>query len=262
MIELAFGESAGGALKMAHSLEGSCADVAALTLALDIGGISDMNTDMAGRKKVLDDLYGDFPGVSDEIWKTDQRALERLRQASESQEAVRMWVCPGDPAELCGLYLVCHMLHDASAPLSVVFVPDRIVNEERQTVTCYRGTGEIDAEAFAALAAYEQPIGDLLRRDYAHAWRELMGENAPLRAVVNGSLMGVPEDFYDFALRANLPDGEFRVALAIGKTLMRMPGVGDRWLFLRLQAMVRAGELTEVSGPKGDSPYSGTMRRA
>jgi hypothetical protein len=106
MIELAFGESSAGALKVAksmkhgekmcgstaiigdngkkrrienavqfwtgESMEGNTGDVVALTLALDIGDISDMGAELASRKKVLDILFGDFPGVADEILKTNQ----------------------------------------------------------------------------------------------------------------------------------------------------------------------------------------------
>lgn len=53
MIELVFGESAAGGLKMTKSMkqgdcliEGSPKDVEALTLALDIGDISDIETDI------------------------------------------------------------------------------------------------------------------------------------------------------------------------------------------------------------------------
>ncbi len=49
-----------------------------------------------------------------------------------------------------------------------------------------------------------------------------MRENASLRAVINGSLIGVPNDFYDFALRSNIPDGEFKVAQLIGKTMSQI----------------------------------------
>lgn len=31
-------------------------------------------------------------------------------------------------------------------------------------------------------------------------WMELTEDNSPLRAVVNGELVGVPEDFYDFLI--------------------------------------------------------------
>jgi len=91
MIELAFSDSAAGALKMAKSMkqgdrlnssialisdtrkeqreakkprnwsgismEGSSEDVEALILALDIGNISDMDTGMNVRKKLLDNLF-------------------------------------------------------------------------------------------------------------------------------------------------------------------------------------------------------------
>lgn len=89
----------------------------------------------------------------------------------------------------------------------------------------------------------------------------MVHENAPLRAVVNGSLIGVPKDFYDFALRANMPDGEFKVAQLIGKTLGQISGVGDRWLFLRIQAMLRSGELITVSAVTEDHPYSEVVKR-
>jgi hypothetical protein len=103
MIELAFGESPAGGLKIAKSmkqgecfmngavavfgstakerreakkeakkpriwsgvtLEGSPGDVAVLTLALDMGDILDMDTGMNARKMFLDLLFADYPGVS------------------------------------------------------------------------------------------------------------------------------------------------------------------------------------------------------
>ena len=64
-----------------------------------------------------------------------------------------------------------------------------------------------------------------------------------------------------FALRANMPDGEFPLVRLIGKALNQMPGVGDRWLYLRVRAMVAAGELVEVAPPTGENPYSGVMKK-
>jgi len=126
MIELAFSESAAGSLKMAKSWQqekeqcgakkpcntsgitmgGSSKDVAALTLALDMGNISDVDTDMNAREKFLDELFADFPGVSAGIWETNQHALRRLQEAKATLEPVRMWICVSNPAELCGL-IVC-----------------------------------------------------------------------------------------------------------------------------------------------------------
>ncbi len=293
MIELAFSQSSAGGLKIAKAMkqeervngafffnggtrqeqrearkerawagitmEGSPKDVEALTLALDIGDISDLDAGMNVRQKLLDELFGGFPGVPEGIGETNKHALARLQEVKVTQEPVRMWVCAGNPEELCGLYYVCHLLVDALAPLSVVRVPEQIENDDG--IISYRSTGEINSEVFGAYTAYEEPISELRRRVYGNNWIALVHENAPLRAVINGTLMGVPKDFYDFALRANMPDGEFKVARLIGKTLGQIPGVGDRWLFLRVQGMLESGELIRVAAATEDHPYSEVVKR-
>jgi hypothetical protein len=294
MIELAFGESPAGALKLAKSMKqgerlngaiaviggtrkeqreakkprnwsgitmgGSSKDVEALALSLDIGDISDMDTDMNARKKLLDDLFADFPGVPEKIWETNLHTLTRLQEAKATLEPIRMWICERDPAELCGLYFVCHLMVDAQTPLSVVRVPEQI--EKDNSILSYRSTGEIDSEEFGAFTEYEEPISELQRGVYANIWSNLVRENAPLRVIINGSLIGVPKDFYDFVLRANMPDGEFKVAQPIGKTLSQISGIGDRWLFLRIQAMLQSGELITVSETTVDHPYSEVVKRS
>lgn len=293
MIELAFSESAAGGLKWAKSLrlgsskdgevsvaggthkeqkqagrsgtrsemtiEGSPMDVEALTLALDIGDISDMDTAINPRQKIIEDLFADFPGVTEAIVKTNLNALARIQQAKETMEHIRIWVCSGNPGELCGLYYICSILADVKTPVSVVRVPDFI--ERDNVIISYRNIGKIIPEALGAIAAYEEPVSESRRRFFANSWVELVHENAPLRAVVNGSITGVPIDFFDFALRANMPEGEFIVAKLIGKTLGQLSGVGDRWLYLRIQAMLESGELVQVSAPTEDHPYSGVVKR-
>ncbi|WP_018212722.1 DUF3658 domain-containing protein [Desulfitobacterium hafniense] len=293
MIELAFNQSSAAGLKIAKSIkqgdringaflfiggtrqehreagkarawagitmEGSPKDVEELTLVLDIGDISDLDAGMNVRQKLLEELFEGFPGVPDGIGETNKHALVRLQEVKVTQEPVRIWICAGNPEELCGLYYVCHLLVDALAPLSVVRVPEQIENDDG--MFSYRSTGEIVPEAFGAYTVYEEPISELRRRFYANNWLALAHENAPLRAVINGTLMGVPQDFYDFALRANMPEGEFKVARLIGKALGQIPGVGDRWLFLRVQAMLESGELIRVSAATEDHPYSEVVKR-
>lgn len=293
MIELAFGESTAGALKIAKSMkqgeylggavavfggskkeqreakkpckwsgltmEGSVKDVEALTLALDIGDISDMNSGMNARKKLLDELFADFKGVSDGIWKTNQHALKRIQEARSTLEPIRMWISTSDPVEMCGLYFICHLMLDSKTPLSVVRVP--IQMEKDNSFISYRSTGEISAEEFGTFIRYEEIISQCQRSAYADNWSDLVRVNAPLRAMINGNVIGVPNDFYDFAIRASIPDGEFRVAQLIGKTLIQITGVGDRWLFFRIQSMIQSGELTEVSAATDDHPYTGVIKR-
>ncbi|MEL7603501.1 MAG: DUF3658 domain-containing protein [Bacillota bacterium] len=299
MIELSFSESLGGALKFAKSmkpgqrlngsvaviggtrkeqrearrrryywtgapLNGSSRDVEALTLALDIGDISDcrmgIQSNLNSRKRLLSDLYGDFPGVPEQIWQTNEHAFARIREAGSTQEPIRIWVSPHSPAELCCMYFVCRLIADSPAPLYVVHAPSEI--EKGDCVVSYRSTGEIPPEELGNLAVSDEPVSMTMRRYYAGLWDDLVRENAPLRAIVNGVVMGVPAEFYDFALRANFPEGEFHVARLIGNTLIRMPGVSDRWLFLRMQSMLQSGELIEVAAATDDHPYSAIVKRA
>ncbi len=296
MIELAFNESAAGALKFAKSMkhgdilqgaiavfggtakerreakkprvwtgltmEGGSGDVAPLSLYMDIGDISDtLDTDagMPGRKKALDDLFAEYLGVSDEIWKANQITLSRLEEAKKTREPVRMWICNGNPSELCGLYFICRLFADTAVPLSAVRIPEQV--EKDGCIVSYRGTGDVNAEDMGRYAGYEEPVSGLQRIVFSNSWSDLVRENAPLRALVNGSLMSVPEDFYDFALRANMPDGKFRIAHLIGRTLNHTPGVGDQWLYLRVESMLKSGELFMVSAAEGDHHYSAVVQR-
>lgn len=293
MIDLVFGESPAGALKLAKSMkqgeqlagataviggskkeqraakkprkwsgqtmEGSSKDVAALTLALDIGDISDMNTGMNARKKLLDDLFTDFPGISNEIWQANQHALQKIQESKATLEPIRIWLSTSDPAEMCGLYFICHFMSDAKTPLWVVQIPIQI--EKDNSFITYRSTGEIPAEEIGTFIKYEEPLSQCKRSAYATIWSNLVCVNAPLRAIINGNLTNVPVDFYDFALIGNMPDSEFRVGQLIGKTLNQIAGVGDNWLFLRIQAMIKSGALLEVSASTDDHPYSRVIKR-
>ncbi|WP_125989381.1 hypothetical protein [Halocella sp. SP3-1] len=143
-------------------MEGTSKDVEALTLALDIGDISDMDIGINKRKKLFDGLFADFPGVSDEIWKTNQHALTRIQEARTTLEHIRMWICTSDPVEICSLYFISRLMVDALTLLSVVCVPKQI--EKDNSIVYYRSTGEIAAEEFGAFTEYEEPISKVQQR--------------------------------------------------------------------------------------------------
>ena len=108
-----------------------------------------------------------------------------------------------------------------------------------------------------ASLADPQPLPAPALNALAGEWALLRGENGPLRAVVNGRLLSVPEDFYDgFVLEALRAQPEvFREAQAIGKLLGSLrPGVSDGFAAKRIEALVRRGLLKEVEGPRPGRP--------
>lgn len=243
-----------------ETMEGSSKDVAALTLALDMGDISDMNSDKKSRKIVLDTLFADYDNVSDEIWELNLHTLTRIQEAKKTLEPIRMWINTEAPQDICGLYYICHSMLESQTPLFIVPIPKQIVRENN--LITYRSTGEIPTEEIGALVQYEKELSQCERSSYANFWSDLVSSNAPLRAVINGRICNVPTDFYDFALRINMPECECKIAVLLGKTLMQIPEIGDRWLYLRIKAMIKSGELLAVTGKENlDHPYSQTIKR-
>ena len=86
------------------------------------------------------------------------------------------------------------------------------------------------------------PVQELRR--YAVLWQELVEEGSPLRAVVNGRVVGVPEDFYDFLIWKRLTRTPIKEARLIGDILGYYPiGVGDAWYAGRINRLIAEGKI-------------------
>lgn len=265
MIEVAFKEGVAGALQASglqklSLLNGhSSAEIVPLTLNLDIGELKDFGSGTEGRMEICRLLYGSIPDVAEEIAIRHEKSLSRLKEAKDSLEPVRIWARKEDPSEMCGLLFLCNMMEGSEIPLYLVNLPDQIEYEE--SITIFRNSEEIPPNILIKLSGGFKPLSILQRKIYAAMWKELVQENAPLRAIVNGKLMSVNSEFYDFALYANVPEEQFTVAQLLGNTLLRGPGIDVWWLFQRIQAMVEKGELREIKPPEGENPFSGIMKK-
>lgn len=238
-----------------ETLDLSPANVRPLTFALDFGPLDDLPE----RRGALETLFGGFPEAYETILRTNAETLRLLTEARKTAAPVRVWISPHDPGDVCGLYFLCDFLAGADAPLYVVSLPACEARED--SFLEYRGGEDVPPEALGAAAQKTETLSPSARTAYAFLWRTLREESAPLRAYVNGRILNVPEDFYDFALRRSIPEGAFPLAQAIGRALNELPGVSDRLLFLRAQEMQRRGEIIAVAPPKDDHPYSGVFRK-
>jgi hypothetical protein len=109
----------------------------------------------------------------------------------------------------------------------------------------------------------ERAVSDIEKHRQSDRWNELKAENAPLRALVNGKLISVPEDFYDHILIRSIPDGEFVMARLIGTVLGKYDlGVGDGWYALRIKKMIAENKLEIVSDADASHPYGKVLRKA
>lgn len=246
-------------------LGGNAGDVLALSLGLDMGDIREPLGE--SRHQLQRQWYGsDGTGhqeqalrAADRDWQETLEAAERLRALGPG-DAVRVWV-DQTPHSACGLLHAASLLKGTNAAVSVVTLPPWRARADG-VVETYLGWGEMAAELFGHFLSREEPLPPAVLGVLAGRWRELQEENAPLRAVINGSVRGVGEDFYDPLLRRHIPEGRTKIGRIIGEVLGReKPGIGDTWFLERIRRMLSTGELRMVEEDP-EMFYSSTVERA
>lgn len=245
-------------------MEGNSSDVVCFPLSLSIGDILDPFSDeRAAFLQSLVMIAGDaFSGVGRELMDTARNGLEKVRNAVEAGEPVRIWTSH-NPDELCGF---CHILTllPQSADVRVVELPEyEVLEKELRT---YSGWGDIEPMELGRFQALERPLPDIERRYFARLWKALQAENGPLRAVVNGMLCTVEADFYDWLILRELENQPevFHEARLIGKILGTHPlGLGDFQIARRMEVFISRGMLTPITEPEPNHPiYHRFLRKA
>ena len=237
-------------------LGGDPGDVMTLSLGLDRGDIREPLGEV--RHQLLKQWY-DWDEVADRDWGRCLEAAEHLKAVGPG-DTVRIWV-DRTPASACGLLHAASLLKDTKAAVHVVALPPWRERPDG-VVETYLGWGEVEPERFGHFLSREEPVPPLALGAMAHRWEVLQKENAPLRAVVNGQVRSVGEDFYDDLIRRHIPEGQTKIAPIIGNVLgQERPGIGDVWLAERIRWMLSTGELRMVREDR-EMFYSSVVERA
>jgi len=280
MIEVLFGESEAGAMKVAKNkivigkvdgptsvfmagkkkppekpfcgwIEGTAEEVICLGFMLDIGDIRE-SVESSCRRELIYAMYAQDQWAQDEETKRELRnvgdyyvkELHRLKHFLEDGEPVRVWYSD-TPYSRCGLYSLCQILQKYGNKISAVKLPEYVVRDKN--IVFHHSWNEVSAEEFAGFLSYEKPLSREEIRMYAMLWEELAEENSPLRAMIGGRVLSVPEDFYDFLIwkwLGNVPVKECRV---IGNILGHAQlGVGDWWYAGRIEHYIQQGKILVV----------------
>lgn len=256
-----FEEKERRAWEKAVPLGGDSTDVFSFTLAWSVGSIADSSVGLE-RLTVLKRLFSTYPDdigkpAVEELYQSAIKNLDAIRNRAENGETLRMWYSD-HPDEICGLYWLMNMLKSwKQSSIKVVLVKLPEWEVEEATITRHSGWGEVEPGKWHNCLDKQKAVPEALLHTLASRWAELQKENAPLRAVINGRLQSVPENFYDdFILREIvLEKNEFREANLIGRILGKYQlGIGDGWLALRIEEMIRAGKLGIVSSAPEDAP--------
>ena len=296
MLEVVFSDSAKGAMKMAknynkynmlsgaigyigkgkklskielksqfegEALGGNSKDVVCIGFNLDIGDIA-RGIDSEARKNVFLKVLGSVTFEDNEIeqyFNSQLEDLEKLLTAARNGEAIRVWRS-NTPFSACAFAFLCDTLRNIECKISTISLPEYWEISDN-TIQSYTDWAEISPGQYYRFLSLEYEITNNEKRMQSTLWNELRAENAPLRALVNGKLISVPEDFYDHIIIKNIPEQEFVMAKLIGAILGKHPlRVGDGWYALRIKKMIADGILEIVGDKDASHPYGKILKKA
>lgn len=281
MIEVLFGESEAGSMKAAKCtvitrkvdgptsvwtvgkkklperencgwIEGTSEDVICLGFLLDIGDIRE-EAGSEYRKRMIYSMYaqeqwGRSAEMDEELMQLCDSycaEMERLKTYLADGAAIRVWYSDA-PYSRCGFYHLCTVLQKYQNEIHIVKLPEYKVRSDNSMIS-YSNWGEVAAEEFAGFLTCEKKLSREEIQMYAMLWTNLQEDNSPLRAVVNGKLIGVPEDFYDFLIWKRITRKPIKEARLIGNILGHYPlGVGDWWYAKRIDYFIQTGKIKIV----------------
>ena len=258
MLEVVFSGSAGGSMRAAGLFDRE--DIYSFDLGLDMGDIAQGPFGPARQELLGRTVWAER--AKEELARQEER-FHALLTRWEQGEDLRVWYS-AVPFEACGLHWLMNELdrRHGRGKLWAVQLPNWEVRPDGESGVSMTHWGEVGPREWKRYLPRTEELPPVMRRAMAWHWEELKGKNAPLRAVVNGRLASVPEDFYDGFLLEVLArrTGKFREAAVIGELLGRYQlGISDEWPAQRVQVMVEAG-LLEVLGHEPGREETGYAR--
>lgn len=245
-----------------EAVGGSPKDVVCIGFHLDIGDIANEISGEA-RKNTFISVFGSVnfsDNEAERFFDSQRKDFETLLAAAKSGESIRVWKSNA-PFSACAYAFLCDALQNIACKLRVISLPKYWTSSDDTICTC-ADWSELVPGQFYKFLSLEREVSDMEKHLQSSLWNDLKAENAPLRALVNGRLISVPEDFYDHIIIRNIPEQEFVMARLIGTILGNYPlGVGDGWYALRIKKLIAENKLEIVADKDASHPYGKVLRK-
>lgn len=256
MIEILFAESEAASMKTAkmtsihnHLEEKPASDeVICLGFHLDVGDIR-IPIDSDYRKNLLFSLYNQNQWAQEEAFAKELKnagdfyvkGLHRLNQLLNKGEPIRIWYSNA-PYSRCGFYNLCQLLLNYDNEVQTVQLPEYVVHAA--STVRYQHWGEVASEEFEGFLSAAKVLSKEEIHMFSIMWHQLTEDNSPLRAMLNGRLISVPESFYDFMIFNRITQKPIKESRLIGDILgCQQIGIGDWWYAKRIQHYIETGKI-------------------
>lgn len=248
-MEIVFGFAEKGILKRAKSEGYLTSDhsgsILSLNMGLDIGDIQKSPVDNSRRHLIEESFFSDqwdIPNSNEflEHWEKIQADFDTFLEMANSGTSVRIWYSNA-PGSLCGYMYAVTMLSKFNCRISAVHLP---CYGDGESLTPLIDWGNIQPESLPSYLKDEREVPLHEQKRVSALWEKLREENAPLRANVNGYLIGVPKNFYDSLIFSKLDSSPFEVADLILSVFKSFPlAISDYIIAERLKELLRIGIL-------------------
>lgn len=253
MIEVLFSEGEAGSMKLAKQsnfLPGKIEEVICLDFMLDIGDIR-KSIDSQYRKDLICSMYfqGQYGDIGhEEVGDIYVQELLRLKKYLDNGKNIRIWYSHA-PYSICGFYHLCKLLEKYNHTIHVIKLPDYRI--EKKGIVRFQNWGEMIAKEFVNHLMFEKELTKQEIQLYSYLWNELVEDNSPMRALVNGQVIGVQEDFYDHLMWKHLSQTPIVQARFIGTLLNNYQiSVPDWWYAKRIDDYIEKGKIKIVKNSK------------
>lgn len=195
IIEIVSSDSAMGALKNA----GIKSIRVCLPLLLSFGDLCDLEKYSRDDLRKLYDIFDCFPFENGFNFRKE---IELLNDTARNAKKIRIWSSHLNCEDYCLLLYMCSLFKDKQ--ISVVFSEE--VNWYCKSVSMAT-KGEV-----VELLKREHVLTKEEIDDYANKWNKIFSENAELRHIVNGEVIGTSIDYFDEEILEYLKDfGEIKL---------------------------------------------------
>lgn len=209
----------------------------------DIGVIDTFDSE--NRKKVFYEMKGLYESDSEveAKWQRYLDNVQQLIQYAENKETFR--ICYSHtPDCLCGFYFVCNILHKYKCNISKMEIPEMLTRSDRRLIV-FNNIHELDPGLLYNFLPYERKLNQMEIGYYASCWEGLIEDPSCLRAVINGTVLGVSIDFYDFMIRKVMPYEKTKLESLLGKILFELP-VHEAWIRNRIKHFIDTKQLQVI----------------
>lgn len=255
--------------KKTITISGGASDVFSLGLAFSVGDIS-CDGISENRLNALNYLFSPYPNnIGEEAAKTifdgAKESLNIIKRRTLEGESIRIWYSD-NPDEICGFYWFLAQIASFDNFFEKIYAVRLPEWEIRNgAIVRMRGWGEVQTGEWRKYIGLQKELPRELILAAKSKWEELQAENSPLRAVVNGNLCSVPEDFYDSFISAEIKkcENEFYEAKIIGRIMGKYQlKISDGYIAARIEKMIDEGKLSIVTHAAANCPdYDRVLKR-